>query len=306
MDSTNNTILVTGASGQLGQRVIHHLLESNNIPPARIIATTRNPERLGDLTVRGVTVRYADFNDTASLHTAFAGAEKILIISTDLLDLVGGQRLKQHEAAIAAARRVGAEHLAYTSMLKPEPGSPFLLANDHYGTDQALKASGLGYTIFRPNAYHENLLLSLPGVLAGGRWLTSAGLGRVAYAARDDMAAAIAGRLASDARDSQTFGLTGPAAYSTAEVASMCAAITGRPIEVVDVSDDALCSVLLANGIAEPMARLLVSAEANVRAGNSESVTNTVEALSRRKPMTLRRFLEANLPELAHVSTFAS
>jgi NAD(P)H dehydrogenase (quinone) len=207
-----NTILITGASGQLGRRVTEHLLDSYHVPPQRLIATTRHPARLDDLARRGVTVRQADFNETMSLEQAFAGADRILIISTDHLDLTGGARLKQQQAAVAAARNAGAGHLAYTSMLKPEPGSPILFASDHYGTEQALKASGLAYTIFRNNAYHENLLLTLPSIVATGRWYSSAGEGRVAYAARDDMAAAIAGRLAADASESATFELTGPKA----------------------------------------------------------------------------------------------
>jgi NAD(P)H dehydrogenase (quinone) len=290
----DKTILITGASGQLGRGVIYHLLESDAVPSTRIIATTRTPDRLAHLAPRGVRVRYADFDRADSLDGAFAGAHTVLIISTDLLDLVDGRRLKQHEAAIAAARRAGAEHVAYTSMLRPEPGSPVLFASDHYGTEQALEASGLSYTIFRNNAYHENLLKSVPDILAAGRWLTSAGEGRVAYAARDDMAAAIAGRLAVSPHDSATLMLTGPGAHTTADVANLVTDVTGRHIEIVRVSDEALANALLAAGMPEPWARLLASVDANVRAGNSEMVTDTVETLARRKPMTLRHFLEAN------------
>jgi NAD(P)H dehydrogenase (quinone) len=126
-------------------------------------------------------------------------------------------------------------------------------------------------------------------------------LGRVAYAARDDIAAAIAGRLASDVRDSATFLLTGPRAYSTADVASLITDITGQPIEVVHVPEAVRTSALQAAGIEEPMARLLASGEAGVRAGNSEIVSNTLEELSHRKPMTLRSFLEANQAALSPV-----
>jgi NAD(P)H dehydrogenase (quinone) len=291
---SNDAILVTGASGHLGRRVVDHLLDSNNVPAERIIATTRTPERIADLRARGVTVRYADFDVEASLAVAFSGAGTVLIISTDLLDLALGRRLKQHATAIQAARRAGAEHLAYTSMLTPEPDSPFLLANDHYGTEKALEASGLGYTIFRTNSYLENLLLSLPGAIASGRWLTSAGEGRIAYAARDDIAAAIAARLASDARTSAILELTGPKAYSTPDVAGLVTEITGKPLEIVPVSDEALSKRLQQSGIAEPMARLLASGDANVRAGKSDVVNSMLEYLSRRKPMTLREFLKAN------------
>src|SRR5205085_4818669 len=91
------TLLVTGASGQLGRGVIHYLLDTHKVPPAKIIATTRNPEIVADLAARGVVVRAADFNDAASLETAFKGADKVLIISTGDLDLKSGRRLKQHE-----------------------------------------------------------------------------------------------------------------------------------------------------------------------------------------------------------------
>jgi NAD(P)H dehydrogenase (quinone) len=111
---------------------------------------------------------------------------------------------------------------------------------------------------------------------------------------RDDIAAAIAGGLASDVWTSATLELTGPKAYSTADVAAFVTDMTGRPIEIVQVSDEALCNRLQESGILESTARLLASADANVRAGHSDHVNDMLERLSRRKPMTLKAFLEAN------------
>jgi NAD(P)H dehydrogenase (quinone) len=286
------TILITGASGQLGRRVIHHLLERRHVPPAQIIAATRSPEALADLAARGVAVRRADFDDQTSLINAFAGADTILIVSTDLIDLASGKRLRQHEAAVAAAKRAGVTHLAYTSMLRPEPGSPFLLAGDHFGTEQAIQASGIAHTIFRANAYFENLLRSLPLAVTTGRWYTSSGEGRVAYAARDDMAAAIAARLASGTGDSATLELTGPEAYRNADVARLVTEVTGRSIEIVSLTDDALVDHLKTIGVPEPFARLLASGEATVRAGDSDVVNDTIERLTGQKPLSLKGFLE--------------
>ena len=98
------TLLVTGASGQLGRAVINHLLGAQKIAPSSIIATTRDPENLADLAALGMAVRAADFNDRTSLEKAFAGADRVLIISTGDLDLKTGRRLKQHRTAVAAAR----------------------------------------------------------------------------------------------------------------------------------------------------------------------------------------------------------
>ncbi|TPL03343.1 MULTISPECIES: SDR family oxidoreductase [unclassified Mesorhizobium] len=288
------TLLVSGASGQLGRAVIDHLLEAQKIAPASIIATTRNPENLTDLAARGVTVRAADFNDKASLEKAFSGADRVLIISTGDLDLKTGRRLKQHETAVAAAKVAGVSHLLYTSMPNPEPGSPVLFAGDHYGTEQAIKASGIPYTIFRNGWYQENLFMSLPHAISSGKWYSSAADGRIAHGARDDMAAAIAAGLASGSNQSEIHTLTGPQAYTTSEIAALVSEVTGKPLEVIQLPDEALTEGVKAAGVPEDFARIIVSFDANTRAGRIAEVTDSVEKLSGRKPRTLRQFLETN------------
>ncbi|RUW68861.1 MULTISPECIES: SDR family oxidoreductase [unclassified Mesorhizobium] len=295
----SETLLVTGASGQLGRSVLRHLLDAQKIAPARIIATTRNPESLADLAALGITVRAADFNDQASLEEAFKGADRVLIISTGDLDLKSDRRLKQHQAAVAAAKAAGVSHLLYTSMPNPEPGSPVLFAGDHYGTEQAIKASGIAYTIFRNGWYQENLFLALPHAIASGKWYTSAGEGRIAHAARDDMAAAIAAGLASGSTDSRIHTLTGPQAYTTTEIAALVSEVTGKPLEVIQLPDEALTEGVKAAGVPEEFARVIVSFDANTRSGRISMVTDAIETLSGRKPKSLKQFLEANKAALA-------
>ncbi len=293
-----DTLLVTGASGQLGRSVINHLLDTFKVPAARIIATTRTPANLADLAARGVDVREADFDDQASLAKAFKGADRALVISTNEL-AIQGKRREQQLAAVAAAKQAGVAHLLYTSLPNPEPGSPIIFAPDHYDTEQAIKATGIPYTILRNSWYDENLFMSLPQTLASGHWYTSAGDGRISYCARDDMAAAIAGALASGAKESTTYTLTGPKAYTVAEVAALVTEVTGKPIQVIQLSDDALTDGMKAAGLPEPIARLLVSFDAATRVGGLGMVTDSVEKLSGRKSVSLKQFLEANKAKLA-------
>ncbi|TPO07525.1 SDR family oxidoreductase [Mesorhizobium sp. B1-1-5] len=288
------TLLVTGASGHLGRAVVNHLLGERKVAPANIIATTRNPENLADLAARGVAVRVADFDDKASLEEAFTGADRVLVISTGELDLKSDRRLKQHQAAVAAAKAAKVSHLLYTSMPNPEPGSPVLFAGDHYGTEEAIKASGIPYTFFRNGWYQENLFMSLPHAIASGKWYSSAADGRVAHGARDDMAAAIAAGLASGSKQSEIHTLTGPQAYTTSEIAALVSEVTGKPLEVIQLPDEALTEGVKAAGVPEDFARIIVSFDANTRAGRIGEVTDAVEKLSGRKPRTLRQFLEAN------------
>ena len=284
------TILVTGASGQLGGRVIHHLLDTQTVDPARLIAVTRDPARLAGLAAKGVTVRTGDFADAASLAAAFVGADKALIISTQEI----GQRLPQHKAAIEAAVKAGVKRLAYTSMPNPEPGNSVIFAPEHYGTEQAIKQTGLPYTIFRNGWYQENLLMSLPQALASGQWYTSAGQGRVAHAARDDIAAAIAAALASHEVESRTYTLTGSEALTTDEIAARASKVLGKPLQVVHLTDEQLAEGMRAAGVPEAYVPMLVSFDTNTREGGIDVVTDDVKKLSGRAPAPIEAFFAAN------------
>ncbi len=140
------TLLVTGAAGQLGRRVVEYLLERKAGP---IIATTRDPSKLADLAAKGVEVRAADFDKPEALGPAFAGADRLLLISTDAV-YVPGQRLAQHKAAISAAEKVGVKHIVYTSLPSPKPNSESIIEDDHFWTEQAIAASSMSWTFMRP------------------------------------------------------------------------------------------------------------------------------------------------------------
>lgn len=282
------TILVTGASGQLGRGVIRHLIESQGVAPANVIAVTRDPAKLADLAAKGVTVRAGDFKAADTLPAAFAGADKILIISGAEI----GQRLAQHTAAVDAALKAGAKRIAYTSMPNPEPGNSVLFAPEHFGTEQAIKETGLPYTIFRNGWYQENLMLALPAAFASGSWYTSSGHGRIAHAARDDMAAAIAGALASDEGESITYTLTGSEALTSDEIAARAAKALGKPLQVVHVTDEQLAEGLKAAGVPEAFIPLTVSFDTNTREGGFDVVTGDIEKLSGRAPRPIEAFFE--------------
>ena len=111
MSASSPRLLVTGAGGQLGRRVVELLLEAG---VSNLVAASRDPAKLADLQARGVETRRADFDDPASLPAAFAGVDRLLLISTDSLG-APGHRIAQHRAAIAAAQAAGVSHLVYTS-----------------------------------------------------------------------------------------------------------------------------------------------------------------------------------------------
>lgn len=293
----SDTILVTGASGKLGRAVINHLLESRKVAPSRIIAASRAPDKIADLEARGVVLRAVDFDDEASLAAGFAGADTVLIISTDAID-GAGTRLRQHRTAVAAAVAAGVKRLAYTS-LPDADRSHVSFAPDHLGTEDAIKATGLPYLIFRNNWYVENLFMSLPHALATGQWYTSAGQGRTAFIARDDIAAAIAGALASPPAGSETYTLTGAEALTNDEIAALAGSITGKHLDVVQVSDEQLAGGMKAAGLPEPAIPTFVSFDTATREGDLATVTGDAARLAGRDLLTVEAFLKANQGALA-------
>ena len=293
----NNTIFVTDASGKLGRAIIDHLLDDQGVAPSRLIVGTRSPEKLADLAAKGVAVRKAGFDDAAGLVKAFAGADTVLIVSTDALD-GAGTRLRQHRAAVTAAVEAGAKRLAYTSLPAAE-SSKVSFAPDHLQTEEAVKAAGLPYLIFRNSWYQENLFMSLPQALASGQWYTSAGEGRTAFVARDDIAAAIAAALANPPATSTTYTLTGTEAYTNAEIANFVSAATGKPLQVVNLTDEQLADGMKAAGVPDAFIPTLVSFDTAARAGDLSQVTGDVETLSGRKSRSLKAFIDESKGALA-------
>lgn len=253
-------IVVTGASGQLGRLVIEALLQK--LPAAEIVAAARTPEKVGDLAVRGVQVRQADYNQPATLDAAFKGADKLLLISSSEV----GQRIPQHGAAIDAAKRAGVKLLAYTSVLHADK-SPLGLATEHRETEAKLAASGLPHVLLRNGWYTENYAASIPAALAHGVVLGSAGAGRIASAARADYAAAAAAVLLQDNPTSRIYELAGDQAYTLTEFAAEIARQSGKTIAYKDLPEADYKAVLLGAGLPEGLAALLADSDVGASKG---------------------------------------
>lgn len=287
-------LIVTGTSGQFGQRVLSHLLDTLQVPSDRIIATTRAPERLSSWAARGVDVRRADFDDPAALAAAFRGGDRLLLISTDALDRPGA-RLTQHLTALQAAQNAGVGHVVYTSMPVPD-ASIALIAPDHLGTEQALAASALpGWTVLRNHWYFENLLHALPRALQSGQWFSAAGDGGIAHIARDDLALAAATALADTFTGTRTLTLGGTRAWTTREIATLASQLSGRPLDVVPVPAQALVDGMVAAGVPQTVADVFASFDTNIAAGHLAGVTGDFQALTGRAPQAFEDWLSHHI-----------
>ncbi len=288
--SSTQTLLVTGGSGHLGRRVIELLLEAN---AGHIITTTRTPEKLADLAARGVEVRQGDFDQPDSLATAFAGVDRLLLISTDELG-EPGKRLAQHRNAVTAAVEAGVKHVVYTSLVKPEPGSPITFAGDHYGTEQALAESPLDWTILRNNVYTDMLLMSLPQAIASGQLVAAANEGGVGYVTREDCARVAAVALAATTSGRVTLDVTGPEVITYGALAEIASEFSGRPVSYINVSTEDMVAGMMQAGLPPFLAEALASFHTAAAQGDHGFTTSVVTDLTGTAPQSVGDFLLAN------------
>lgn len=248
-------IVVTGATGQLGRLVVDQLL-SRGVPAADIVAAVRTPSKASDLAALGVVVREADYSRPATLETALAGAERVLLISSSEV----GQRGAQHSAVIEAAKKAGVRQLAYTSSLHVDE-SPMSLSVEHRETEADIVASGLPYVLLRNGWYIENYLSSLPAALEHGAFIGSAGEGRISWAPRVDFADAAAVVLTQPVDGNRIYELAGDTAYTRADMAAEVSRQVGKPIPYVNMPRADFTAALLGAGLPAPIAELIAESD---------------------------------------------
>jgi NAD(P)H dehydrogenase (quinone) len=256
------SIVVTGASGHLGRLTVQALLD-RGVAANTIIATARTPEALADLADRGVVVRHADYSDPQSLKEAFAGADRVLLISSSAV----GQRIEQHRNVVDAAREAGVDLIAYTSAPRADT-TEMLLAADHAATERMILDSGLDYVILRNSWYLENYTEQLPTALEHKAIVGSAGSGRVSAASRADYAAAAAAVLSGNGPRNHTYELGGDTAFSLGEYAETLSGLVGETIAYVDQPPAEYQAFLESVGVPEPMARIVADSDVALARGD--------------------------------------
>ncbi|MEE4489657.1 SDR family oxidoreductase [Streptomyces sp. BE230] len=254
------SIVVTGATGELGRLVVEQLLTT--VPADGIAAVVRDKEKAAGLAARGVELRIADYSHPETLAGAFRAGDRVLLISGSEV----GSRVAQHTAVIDAAKAAGVAQLAYTGVLGG-PDADFQLAAEHKVTEQLILDSGLPYTFLRNGWYTENYTANLAPVLAHGAVVANAGEGRVASATRADYAAAAAAVLTGEGHLGKAYELSGDVAWSLAEYAAEIAKASGKEIVYKNVPAAVHQEILVGAGLPEAFAAILTDVDEGIQRG---------------------------------------
>ncbi len=297
-------IIVTGASGKFGRAAAELLMEK--IPPADLILTTRDTTKLADLAARGAQVRFADFDKPESLVDAFAGGERMLLISTARV----GTRVGQHKNAIDAGVSAGVKHVVYTSVVgAANPANPAIVKLDHRATEELMEASGMAWTHLRDSQYSEAISqVVAPIAISLGEQPGSAGDGEIAFVSRDDCVACAVAVLTGEGHENKAYDLTGPEMLSFPKAIAMIAELSGKPITYKYVTDQDMqdhfdrlgfprhASDAPVNPAMPWSSDDMVTFEQAIREGIFAVQSDNVEKLTGKKPKSLREVLQAEQP----------
>lgn len=265
-------MLVTGATGKLGTKVVETLLKT--VPADQLAVSVRNPEKAEGLRARGVDVRQGDFDRPETLDTAFAGIDRLLIISADGDNET---RIRQHTNAVAAAERAGIKFIAYTSIANAKESKNFL-ALTHQATEEAILKTGIPYSFLRNNWYLENEISSIQGVLAGAPWVTSAGNGKVGWALQQDYAEAATAVLSGNGHENTIYELSGKL-LTQEELASALGTVLGKEVPMQQVDDATYADIMKGAGVPDFLIPMLVDIHKGIREGTLEIESNDFEKL---------------------------
>ena len=265
-------IAITGATGQLGQRVIENLLKT--VPARQIVAIVRNPAKADALSKQGITVRQADYTDQTAFTAALNGVEKLLLISSSEV----GQREPQHKNVINAAKAAGVKFIAYTSLLHADKSS-LGLADEHVATEKALADSGIPFALLRNGWYTENYLASAPPAIEHGVFIGAAGDGKIAAATRADYAAAAAKVISEDGHAGKVYELAGDSPWTLSELAAELSKQSGKPVVYQNLSEADFAAALKSVGLPAGLADMLADSDTGASKGGLFDDSHTLSKL---------------------------
>lgn len=278
------TILVTGATGNLGRIIIASLIE-RGADPQSIIGGARDVAKGADL---GVRVVHLDYTDPDSIAAALEGVDSVVLVSGSEV----GQRVAQHRAVIDAARAAGVSKFVYTSAPKATT-SDLVLAPEHKATEELIAAAGLPAVILRNNWYTENYAADLARASETGVLAAGVGEGRVASASRKDFADAAAVVLLEDGHIGEVYELGGDVAWNYDDLAAAISEVSGRPVRYQPLTAEEQTAALEAAGLDAGTVGFVVALDAGIRDGALAEADGTLARLIGRPTTPLVEGLRA-------------
>ena len=288
-------ILVTGASGNAGRAVVDELRKTG----APFRAMYRSQEDAAKAPPDVATV-IGDFSSSESMKNPLTGVDSVYLVCSPIPELVDLE-----SNVIDACRQNGVKHVVLNSSLGAAD-YPKSFPAWHRSVEDKLKASGLGFTILRPNSFMQNIVAFLaPSIREQGAFFAAMGDASISYLDLRDIAAVVASVAESPGEHrGKTYELNGPEAVTSAELAQRIARVCNTEVKFVDIPEATQRSAMLTMGMPEWRVDALLDLQRYYTNGQGGEVTGVLPQLLGRPPVKLDSFLEeykdSFLREVAH------
>jgi len=276
------TYLITGATGDVGSKVVERLLQGGERPRVFVREEKKARARFGNR----VDVFVGDLADTASLRTALVGVDALFLVNS------GPEIPARDEGAAKAAEAAGVRRLVKLSSMDVKQS--LAIGAWHERGEAAIRASGIPFTFVQPTGFMSNLLVWVPSIKAEGVVRASTGDGKRAFIHSDDIAAVATKALTTREYDEKTLPITGSEALSFAEVTAKLGAAIGRQLTFQPISDEEARQRYAGTGAAAEETEAHVSLWRAIREGRLASVTDNVERILGRKPIAMDQWAVEN------------
>lgn len=284
-------ILVTGATGTVGSRVVAELAARG----AAVRALVRTPEKAGVLAGLDLEIVHGDLEIAESVAGALAGVDHLFLLTAN-----PPNQPALEGSVVEAAVEAGVEHVVKLSALNAADDSPVEFLRWHRATERLIEESGVGWTHLRPNNFFQNILFQADAIRGQDAFYGPFGDALISSIDVADVAAVAATVLTEPGYTGATLELTGPAAISHAEMAAAVSGVAGKEVNYVDVPFAAARASMLDMGLPEYLADALTTLYEQLAAGSGERVTRTVEEISGRPARTFSEFVRE------HAAAFSS
>jgi uncharacterized protein YbjT (DUF2867 family) len=273
-------ILVTGSTGTVGREVVRQLA-AEGLPVRALVHT---PGREGDLAGPRVEFVAADLEKPQTLDRAFAGVERVFLVSP------AAPGLPEREGhAIDAARRAGVRSIVKISV-GGGPDAATQIGRWHWTVEKQIESSGLSSTILRPNLFMQGSFVWLPRIASENAFHVPMGDGRVSVVDARDVAAVAVRALISGGLPQRLYDLSGPEAISFESIAAEISRAAGRPVSYVDVTPRQWKKEILESGVPAWLADDFSVLYGALREGYGATISSAVRDITGRAPRTFRDF----------------
>jgi uncharacterized protein YbjT (DUF2867 family) len=278
------TYLITGATGDVGSRIVNQLLERGLRP--RIL--TRSRDRAQSLFGQRVDICVGDLSDPASTRAAMQGASVVFLVN------VGPEIPERDHAAAVIARQEGVARIVKLSSLDVEQG--LAIGAWHEKGEHAIRAAGIPFTFVRPTGFMTNLLAWAHAIKTEGIVRSSTGNGRRPFIHSEDIASVCVAALLTEHYVGQALPITGPASLTFAETTEIISYVIGKPLTCQVISDEeARERYSHISGSAEETVAHVALWRA-IREGRLAATTHCVEQILARKPIPFEQWAAENAP----------